>query len=258
MSNVSEMVLHERRNDVVTLWLNRPQQYNALSEEMLNALKHQLNLIAGDTSVRCVILAAKGDAFCAGHDLREMQQNQDSSFYQRLFSLCSEVMVGIQSLPVPVIARVQGVATAAGCQLVASCDLAVAARGARFGVSGINLGLFCSTPSVALTRSVPIKKAFEMLFTGKFIDANTAAECGLINQSADHEDLDNAVDVLADAIASKSATAIRYGKSMIYRQQSMCIEDAYSYAAEVMACNAMEIDAIEGIAAFLNKRPAST
>jgi enoyl-CoA hydratase/carnithine racemase len=256
MSNVDDVVLYERRKDVVTLWLNRPQQFNALSEEMLSALKEQLGLIASDSSIRCVVLAAKGNAFCAGHDLREMQQNQNTVFYQNLFRLCSDVMLRIQSLPVPVVARVQGVATAAGCQLVASCDLAVAAMEARFGVSGINLGLFCATPSVALTRNVSAKRAFEMLFTGKFIDAKTAVEWGLVNESVERDDLDSAVDVLTAAISSKSATAVRYGKSMIYRQQLMCVEDAYAYASEVMACNAMEPDAIEGIDAFLDKRPA--
>lgn len=256
MSNVDDIVLSERQNDVVTLWLNRPQQFNALSEEMLNALKERLDFIASDSSIRCVVLAAKGNAFCAGHDLREMQQNQNIVFYQNLFRLCSDVMLRVQSLPVPVVARVQGVATAAGCQLVASCDLAVAAREARFGASGINLGLFCSTPSVALTRNVPVKRAFEMLFTGKFIDAKTAVEWGLVNESVECEDLDSAVSVLTSAISSKSATAVSYGKSMIYRQKLMCVEDAYAYAAEVMACNAMEADAIEGIGAFLDKRSA--
>jgi enoyl-CoA hydratase/carnithine racemase len=253
MENIESVILYERRNDVVTLWLNRPQQYNALSEDMLNALKEQLDVHAGDTTIRCLILAAKGKAFCAGHDLREMQQNTDLSYYQQLFSLCSEVMMKIHSFPVPVIARVQGVATAAGCQLVASCDLAVAVVGARFGVSGINLGLFCSTPSVALTRSITNKHALEMLFTGKFIDADAAVSWGLVNQAVDNKDIDSAVDVLTSAIAAKSAAAIRHGKAMIYRQRSMCIEDAYSYAAKVMACNAMEDDAINGINAFLSK-----
>ncbi|MFT8234553.1 enoyl-CoA hydratase [Pseudomonas guariconensis] len=253
MEDLNNVVLWERRNDVVTLWLNRPLQYNALSEDMLNILNDKLNLVASDSSVRCVILAAKGNVFCAGHDLREMQKKQDIAFYQRLFNLCSKVMVRIQSLPVPVVARVQGVATAAGCQLVASCDLAVATRNARFAVSGINLGLFCSTPSVALTRSVAAKRAFEMLFTGKFIDADTAVEWGLINQAVQNEELDMAVEALTASIISKSAAAIRYGKSMFYRQQGMRLEDAYSYAANVMSCNALEEDAIEGIAAFLDK-----
>lgn len=256
MSSEDDIVLSECRNDVVTLWLNRPQQYNALSEEMLSVLKEKLDIIASDSSIRCVILAAKGNAFCAGHDLREMQQKQNIIFYQNLFGLCSDVMLKIQSLPVPVVARVQGVATAAGCQLVASCDLAVATLGARFGVSGINVGLFCSTPSVALTRNISAKRAFEMLFTGKFIDAHTAMDWGLINQAVEAEMLDGAVEVYTSAISSRSPTAIRYGKSMIYRQQSMCVEDAYSYATKVMACNAMEDEAIEGIAAFLDKRPA--
>ncbi|GID03285.1 enoyl-CoA hydratase [Pseudomonas sp. 008] len=255
MSNLNDMVLRERRDNVVTLWLNRPTQYNALSEEMLGSLRDELNAISSDSTIRCVVLAAKGTAFCAGHDLREMNDRRGLPFYQELFSLCTEVMTKIQALPVPVIARVQGVATAAGCQLVASCDLSIATYDARFGVSGINLGLFCSTPAVALTRNIALKHAFEMLFTGKFIDANTAVDWGLVNRAVENDGLDSVIEELTSAIASKSPQAVRYGKSMIYRQKAMSIEDAYAYAANVMACNAMESDAIEGIGEFLEKRP---
>ncbi|MBP0597496.1 enoyl-CoA hydratase [Herbaspirillum sp. LeCh32-8] len=247
------LLRHDERG-VATLTLNRPQQFNALSEAMLEALQTQLDRLATDPEVRCVVLAANGRAFCAGHDLREMRATPELAYYQELFGRCSRVMQAIQALPVPVIARVHGIATAAGCQLVGSCDLAVASHAARFAVSGINVGLFCATPSVALTRNVPIKRAFEMLVTGKFIDARTAADWGLINQAVEEEELDAAVAALAAQIVAKSPAAIRYGKAMVYRQKQMALPEAYDYAAEVMARNIMEADAMEGIDAFLEKR----
>ncbi|WP_218510024.1 enoyl-CoA hydratase [Variovorax sp. dw_308] len=248
------LLQREDQHAVATLRLNRPHQFNALSEAMLTALQREIDDIAADTSVRCVVLAAAGKAFCAGHDLREMRGRPELSYYQTLFAQCSTVMPAIQSLPVPVIARVQGIATAAGCQLVASCDLAIAVDTARFAVSGINVGLFCATPSVALSRNVSTKRAFDMLVTGRFIDAGTAADWGLVNEAVPEAELDAAVARKAAEIVAKSPTAVRWGKSMFYRQRQMALADAYAYAGDVMARNMMEEDAGEGIDAFLAKR----
>lgn len=252
---VDPFVLRETHDGVVTLRLNRPQQFNALSEAMLEALRVAFEDVARDDSVRCVVLAAEGKAFCAGHDLREMRGRPDLAYYRTLFAQCSVVMQAIQALPVPVIARVHGIATAAGCQLVASCDLAIASVAAKFAVSGINVGLFCSTPSVALSRNVSTKRAFDLLVTGRFIDAETAADWGLINEAVPEQELDAAVARKAEAILSKSPAAIRYGKAMFYRQRLMELGDAYAFAGDVMARNMMEEDAGEGIDAFLQKRP---
>jgi enoyl-CoA hydratase/carnithine racemase len=249
-----QLLLRHDQRGITTLTLNRPQQFNALSEAMLQALQTQLEALAHDDQVRCVILAANGRAFCAGHDLREMHATPEQAYYQQLFERCSQLMQSLRALPVPVIAKVQGLATAAGCQLVASCDLAVAADSARFAVSGINVGLFCSTPAVALTRNLPIKRAFEMLVTGKFIDAATAADWGLINQAVPATQLDAATEALAREICSKPAISMARGKALVYRQQMMALPDAYAHAAEVMACNIMDDEAMEGIAAFLEKR----
>jgi len=247
-----------RRHDidgVTTLTLNRPKQFNALSEEMLDALNTELDRVATDERVHCVVIAAEGRAFCAGHDLKQMRATLDKAYYQTLFARCGALMQAIVALPVPVIARVQGIATAAGCQLVASCDLAVAARSARFAVSGINAGLFCSTPAVALSRNVGRKRAMEMLFTGEFIDADQARDWGLVNRVADDDALDDALGELTASICAKSAVAVRTGKAMFHRQLAMPLEEAYAYAGEVMACNMMAEDAGEGIDAFIDKRP---
>lgn len=247
-----------RRRDaggVATLTLSRPESFNALSEAMLVALKEELGRLANDGSVRCVVIAAEGRAFCAGHDLKQMRANPDKAYYQELFARCGRVMQAIVALPVPVIARVQGIATAAGCQLVASCDLAVAARSARFAASGINAGLFCSTPAVALSRNVSRKRAMELLFTGDFIDAETARDWGLINRVAEDDALDDAVAALTDSLCAKSAVAVRTGKAMFQRQLQMPLDEAYAFAGEVMACNMMAEDAGEGIDAFIEKRP---
>lgn len=252
--NAAPLVLRENAGGLATLRLNRPLQFNALSEAMLAALQAELDIIAGQPEVRCVVLAAEGRAFCAGHDLREMQATPSLDYYKTLFAQCSRVMRWIQELPVPVIARVHGIATAAGCQLVASCDLAVAGASARFAVSGINVGLFCATPSVALSRNVSAKRAFEMLVTGRFIDAITAADWGLINTAVPDEALDEQVALLAQSIMDKSPAAVRHGKAMFYRQRQMALAEAYAYAGEVMAKNMMEEDAQEGVAAFLEKR----
>ncbi len=248
---------HLLRSDcdgVTTLTLNRPQQYNALSEEMLAALQSALDTLREDDAVRVVILAASGKAFCAGHDLKQMRATPDKSYYRGLFERCSRVMLSMLELPQPVIARVQGIATAAGCQLVANCDLAVASSEARFAVSGINLGLFCSTPGVALSRNISRKRAFEMLITGAFIDAHRAEEWGLINRAVEPGELDRAVQELAANIAGKTPVAVRTGKQMFYRQLTKDLVGAYQYAGEVMACNMMAEDTAEGIDAFMEKR----
>ncbi|ARB44572.1 enoyl-CoA hydratase [Alloalcanivorax xenomutans] len=251
------LILREDQDGLVTLTLNRPRHYNALSEEMLAALKTELDALATDETLRCVVLRAAGKAFCAGHDLRQMYSHLgEEDYYRQLFATCSGVMQSLLAVPVPVIAVIQGVATAAGCQLVASCDLAVATDSARFAVSGINAGLFCSTPSVALSRNVSAKRAFEMLVTARFIDAATAADWGLINQAVPEAELGGAVTALATSIMEKSPAAIRHGKAMFYRQRQLPLDEAYRFAGEVMARNMMEADAAEGIDAFLNKRAA--
>jgi enoyl-CoA hydratase/carnithine racemase len=250
----AEFILREDAHGIVTLRMNRPQQLNALSEAMLGCLQEHLDAIVRDPAIRCVVIAGSGKAFCAGHDLLEMQANRSLSFYQALFAQCSRVMQSIQALPVPVLARVHGVATAAGCQLVGACDLAIAGQAARFAVSGINVGLFCSTPSVALSRNVSPKRSFDMLFTGRFIDAATAADWGLINEAVPDAELDAAIARKTAEIAAKSPAAIRYGKSVFYRQQQLGLQGAYEFAGEVMARNMMESEACEGIDAFLDKR----
>jgi enoyl-CoA hydratase/carnithine racemase len=241
---------------VVTLTLNRPQAFNALSEAMLAALQHELDGISEDESVRVIVLAAEGKAFCAGHDLKEMRAKPSLEYYEGLFSKCSEMMLGIQRLPVPVIARVQGVATAAGCQLVAMCDLAVAASTARFAVSGVNLGLFCSAPGVALSRNILRKATFEMLVTGEFISAEEAKVRGLINRVVEPEQLDAEVEKLVAAIIAKPRIAVAMGKEFFYRQIELGIASAYEAAAQTMACNMMDETALEGVQAFIDKRPA--
>ena len=240
---------------VVTLTLSRPQAFNALSEALLTALQRQLDAIAEDEAVRVVVLAAAGKAFCAGHDLKEMRANPSPGDCERLFAQCGRMMMSLQRLPVPVIAKVQGIATAAGCQLVAMCDLAVAASDARFAVSGVNLGLFCSTPSVALSRNVPRKAAFEMLVTGAFISAAQALEKGLVNRVAAPDRVDAEVESLVASIVAKPRVAVALGKQLFYRQLETGIETAYDDAAQTMARNMMDASAIEGVQAFIEKRP---
>jgi enoyl-CoA hydratase/carnithine racemase len=240
---------------VVTLTLNRPQAFNALSEAMLAALQREFDAIAEDESARVVVLAAEGKAFCAGHDLKEMRAKPSLDYYERLFSQCSEMMLGIQRLPVPVIARVQGVATAAGCQLVAMCDLAVTSSAAKFAVSGVNLGLFCSAPGVALSRNVLRKPAFEMLVTGEFISADEAKLRGLINRVVEPKQLDAEVEKLVATIIAKPRVAVAMGKEFFYRQIGLDIARAYEAAAQTMACNMMGEAALEGVQAFIDKRP---
>lgn len=247
-------VLRTDETGIVTLTLNRPQKYNALSEGMLDALQAALDSLANEEAVRVVVLAGAGKAFCAGHDLKEMRARPEQDYYRALFAKCSGVMQAIAALPVPVIARAHGIATAAGCQLVAQCDLAVASTEARFAVSGINVGLFCSTPAVPLSRAIGRKAAMEMLMTGNFIDAETALARGLVNRVANPDGLDQAVGEMAAAIAAKSPVAVRTGKAMFGRQLEMGLADAYAFAGETMACNMMAEDAGEGIDAFIEKR----
>ena len=248
------LLLRDDAHGVTTLTLNRPSQFNALSQPMLEALLAELTGIAADASVRVVVLAGAGKAFCAGHDLKEMRGNYTKSFQQALFRLCGKVMMQIVTMPQPVIARVHGIATAAGCQLVSMCDLAVASDVARFAVSGINVGLFCATPSVGLSRNMGRKEAFEMLVTGDFIDAAEAKRRGLVNRVVPIDTLDEEVAKLAASICAKSPVAISMGKQMFYSQLEMGLDAAYQQAAEVMACNMMCEDAAEGIDAFMAKR----
>jgi enoyl-CoA hydratase/carnithine racemase len=248
------VLLREEREGVVTLTLNRPLQFNSLSEEMLTELQAALDSIAGDAKSRVVVIAGAGKAFCAGHDLKQMRANPGKSYQQKLFKQCGRMMMTLTEMPQPVIARVHGIATAAGCQLVAMCDLAVAVEGAKFAVSGINLGLFCSTPSVALARAMGRKQAMEMLLTGEFIDAAEAQRRGLVNRVVAPEQLDAEVKKLTDSISAKSAVAVGMGKQLFYRQLEMGLEGAYQLAAETMACNMMAEDAGAGIDAFMEKR----
>ena len=240
---------------VVTLTLNRPHAFNALSETVLAELQREFEAIAKEESVRVVVLSAGGKAFCAGHDLKEMRAKPSLQYYEGLFNQCSEMMLGIQRLPVPVIARIQGIATAAGCQLVAMCDLAVAASTAKFAVSGVNLGLFCSAPGVALSRNLLRKAAFEMLVTGEFISADEAKVRGLINRVVDPEQLDAEVEKLVAAIIAKTRAAVAIGKEFFYRQIELDIASAYQAAAGAMASNMMNEAALEGVQAFIDKRP---
>lgn len=256
--NTGPIVLRQDRDDgITTLTLNRPDKYNALSEDLLGAMQERIEELKQDESVRVIVLAANGKAFSAGHDLREMRSKHDQEYYNTLFRQCSDVMLGLLSLPQPVIARVQGMATAAGCQLVANCDLAVASTEAKFAVSGVNLGLFCSTPGVALSRNVPRKRAFEMLITGEFIDAHTASEWGLVNRAVEPDRLDEEVMALAGNIAAKTPVAVRTGKRVFYEQVVKDLPEAYEHAGEVMACNMMAEDTVEGVDAFLEKRKPS-
>ena len=256
------MTILERNdtNGVAHLNMNAPERLNALSDEMLAALQSQFDAIKEDASVRAVILSGSGKAFCAGHNLKEMttgRQAEDGgkAYFKDLFDRCATMMMSIQKLPQPVIAQVHGIATAAGCQLVATCDMAVAAEGTKFGVNGVNIGLFCSTPMVALSRNIARKNAFEMLTTGKFIETDEAARLGLINRAVPHDQLDSATRELADTVASKLTAAVKIGKQAFYQQMELNVAEAYDYAGDVMVQNMLFRDTEEGIAAFLDKRP---
>ncbi len=250
-----ELVTRRDEDGVAIVTLNRPKKFNALSVAVLEALLETFDQVGKDSSVRCVVLAGDGKAFCAGHDLKEMREDTTREAMQALFAKCSEVMLKITSIPQPVIARIHGIATAAGCQLVATCDLAVAVEEARFATSGINVGLFCSTPMVAVTRNMPTKQAFEMLVTGDFIDAATALQYGLINKVVPADQLDEAVMEMATKIASKPAVSIALGKQLFYKQLEAAKAVAYDMAAETMTCNILTEDAQAGIDAFIAKQP---
>jgi enoyl-CoA hydratase/carnithine racemase len=253
---IDQSILLREDSDGITttLILNRPAQYNALSGELLTELQTALDDINQDESVRVVIIAANGKAFCPGHDLKEMRASEEREVHQALFDKCSKMMLTINQLQQPVIARVNGIATAAGCQLVANCDLALAAEDSRFAVSGINVGLFCSTPAVPLSRNMGRKQALHMLLTGDFISAQTAQQYGLVNEVVPAAELEQATIALAQKIVARSALAIKLGKEMFYRQLTMDLSDAYAYASERMACNMDSQDAREGIDAFIQKR----
>ena len=254
-------ILERHDTDAVChLHLNAPERLNALSDEMLAALQTQIDALQTDTSVRVVVISGAGKAFCAGHDLKQMtagRQAEDGgkAYFKDLFDRCARVMTGVQRLPQPVIAQVHGIATAAGCQLVASCDMAVAAEGTRFGVNGVNIGLFCSTPMVALSRNIPRKQAFEMLVTGQFIDAHRAEALGLVNKVVPADQLAESTTEMAQLVAAKLGAAVKIGKQAFYEQAQMGLDDAYAYTGQVVVENMLYRDTEEGIAAFLEKRP---
>lgn len=248
-------VLHTRDNrGVHTLLLNRATNFNTLSENMISALQTALDFITLDATARLVVIAATGKSFCAGHNLKDMRANPELAYYQQLFAQCTRMMLTIQNLGVPVIAKVQGLATAAGCQLVAQCDLAVASSNATFGVNGIEVGLFCATPSVPLARNIPAKLAMEMLLTGEFITADEARLRGLVNRVAQLESLDAETEKLVASILAKPKEAIRMGKALFYKQRETNIEAAYQLAGQTMACNMSHAVAQEGVQAFVEKR----
>jgi len=254
------ILIREDIGAVAKLTLNSPERLNALSDEMLAELTSMLDTLASDASVKAVIIAGSGKAFCAGHDLKQMQAKRGdddggAAAFKDLFDRCATMMGKIQSLPQPVIAQVHGIATAAGCQLVATCDLAVAAEGTRFGVNGVNIGLFCSTPMVALTRNIGRKAAFEMLTTGRFIETEEAQRLGLINRHVPEDDLADATLELAQTVAGKLGSAVRHGKGAFYAQAEMATQDAYAFTCDVMVRNMADDDTDEGINAFLEKRP---
>lgn len=257
ISNKAEapVLLRTDENGVATLTLNRAVQFNALSEDLIADLASELDAIASDASVRVVVVAGAGKAFCAGHDLKEMRANPSKEYQQVLFRKCGKMMMKLIGLPQPVIARVHGMAVAAGCQLVAMCDLAVSVDTVKFAVSGVNLGLFCSTPAVSLSRNLPRKQAFEMLVTGEFIDAQTALDRGLVNRVVPADRLDEQISRLTESIRAKSPAAVALGKQAFYQQIEMGLDGAYQLAAETMACNMMTEDAREGIDAFIAKMP---
>lgn len=254
-----ELLERHDTNGVAHLRMNAPEKLNALSDEMLAAFQAQIDALSLDRETRVVVISGAGKAFCAGHDLKQMQAGRQSedkgaAYFADLFKRCASVMSGLTRLPQPVIAQVHGIATAAGCQMVASCDMAVAAEGTRFGVNGVNIGLFCSTPMVALSRNIPRKKAFQMLTTGAFIDASEAESLGLVNMVVPGDQLDSATLELAQTVASKLTAAVKIGKSAFYDQMGMTLDEAYAFTGDVMVENMLLRDTDEGITAFIEKR----
>lgn len=254
MTSTNPLLIETDHRGVATLTLNRPDAFNAMSEGLLEALSDAIAQLGKSETLRVVVIAANGEAFCAGHDLKEMRAQPSDAYYTALFNRCSRVMMGLQALPVPVIAKVHGLATAAGCQLVAQCDLAVASAEAKFAVSGVNLGLFCATPSVALTRNLGRKAAFEMLATGGFITAAEAVTKGLVNRAVAPDALDHATNELVEQVLQKPRVALQMGKALFYRQLEKSMLAAYEDAAATMACNMMDDSALEGVQAFIDKR----
>ena len=244
----------ELGNTIARLVLNRPERRNALSQNVMVEMLRALDSVAADETARVLVIEGRGPVFSAGHDLAEMTENREPEFYEALFSTCVRLMTGVQELPQPVIAKVHGVATAAGCQLVAACDLAVASDEARFATPGVNIGLFCSTPMVPVARTIGRKRALEMLFTGEMIDARTALDWGLVNRVVQAEDLDTEVTALAERIASASPYVVALGKRAFYAQDQLPEADAYKITAPAMVANAQADDALEGMRAFLEKR----
>ncbi len=256
-----DLLLSQVRDGVATVTLNNPDRLNALSEEMISQLHKALIAISKDRGIRCVILQGSGRAFCAGHDLKQLtgarlNDDKGASYFRHIFDRCSSMMQTIRRMPQPVIAQVHGIAVAAGCQLVATADMAVASRDARFGVNGVNIGLFCSTPMVALSRNIPHKHAFEMLTTGRLVDAERAAAMGLVNEVVEPGELETRTLELAGVVAAKLSAAVKIGKLAFYEQAQMTLSDAYDYTGDVMVENMLYDDTAEGISAFLEKRPA--
>tara|TARA_B100000749_G_C18388155_1_gene449012 strand:- start:197 stop:1039 length:843 start_codon:yes stop_codon:yes gene_type:complete len=257
MKKDAALVLRNDRNSVATLILNRPAARNALSSRLMSELQKQLDLITEDQAIKALVIGGAGPAFCAGHDLKEIRSNNRREIFESLFAQCSKLMTSIVRLPKPVIARVNGIATAAGCQLVATCDLAVASSESYFATPGVNIGLFCSTPMVAVSRAVGRKQTMEMLLTGEPVPADRAKELGLINRIVSPEALEKETQQLAESIANKSPLTIKIGKQAFYRQIEMDLDSAYAYTAQAMTENMMAADAREGIDAFMEKREPS-
>ncbi len=254
MEVINSVITHKDKQGIGRITINRPGAYNALSIACMQSLIGAFKVLSADDGVRVIVLSGAGKGFCAGHDLAEMRSNSERDFQQLTFSTCTRLMLSIIQSPKPVIAKIHGVATAAGCQLVASCDLAVAEQGARFATPGVNLGLFCSTPMVALSRNVSRKHAMEMLLLGDFISAQRACEMGLVNRLAPAEELDDVVNELAAKIANKSSLTLKIGKKAFYDQLDKNLADAYDYCGQVMVENMMARDAQEGIDAFMERR----
>jgi len=257
MAEPNELILRSDSDGLARLTLNRPNARNALSVALMDRLKECLNEIAGDRQIKAVIIAGAGSAFCSGHDLKELRAHPSADFHAKVFQDCAGLMMQLSALPQPVIAEVHGIATAAGCQLVAACDLAIAAHDARFATPGVNIGLFCSTPMVALTRAVPRKVAMEMLLLGEMIDAETAQRIGLVNRVVDADKLAAATEEMARKITAKSPYVLKIGKEAFYQQIELDLKEAYAHTAKTMVENMQAIDAAEGIDAFLGKRSAN-